>query len=70
MFRTFERLIDPFEGDGLTEPVEDALIEETLASSSDPDAAAHQLVALALERGGPDNVTAIVARYAVEDIAD
>jgi PPM family protein phosphatase len=53
--------------DGLTEPVEDALISETLANVSDPDTAAHQLVSLALERGGPDNVTAIVARYSVED---
>jgi protein phosphatase len=53
--------------DGLTEPVEDALIEETLTKITDPDDAAHQLVALALERGGPDNVTAIVARYSVED---
>jgi PPM family protein phosphatase len=56
--------------DGLTEPVEDALIEETLAKSSDPDSAARQLVSLALERGGPDNVTVIVARYSVQDIAD
>jgi protein phosphatase len=53
--------------DGLTEPVEDVLIEETLAKSSDPDAAARQLVALALERGGPDNITVVVAQYAVED---
>jgi protein phosphatase len=53
--------------DGLTEPVEDALIAETLANISDPDAAAHRLVALALERGGPDNVTAVVARYSVTD---
>jgi PPM family protein phosphatase len=55
--------------DGLSEPVEDALIAETLAKVSDPDDAAHQLVALALDRGGPDNVTAIVARYSVEDHA-
>ena len=52
--------------DGLTEPVEDALIAETLAKTSDPEAAAQQLIALALDRGGPDNVTAIVARYSIE----
>ncbi len=52
--------------DGLTEPVEDGLIEGVLAESTDPDAAAHKLVALALDRGGPDNVTAIVARYSIE----
>jgi protein phosphatase len=53
--------------DGLTEPVEDALISQTLATVGDPDAAAQRLVSLALERGGPDNVTAIVARYSVTD---
>jgi protein phosphatase len=53
--------------DGLTEPVEDRLIAETLAQMSDPVAASKRLVALALEKGGPDNVTAIVARYSIED---
>jgi protein phosphatase len=53
--------------DGLTEPVEDSLISQTLAQATDPVAAAKQLIALALEKGGPDNVTAIVARYAIED---
>jgi len=52
--------------DGLTEPVEDRLIAETLSKHSDPDVAAEKLVSLALERGGPDNVTAIVSRYRVE----
>jgi len=56
--------------DGLTEPVEDRLIAETLDRISDPETAAAQLVALALENGGPDNVTAVVARYSIEDSAD
>jgi len=53
--------------DGLTEPVEDDQIAEILATISDPETAAHQLVALALDKGGPDNVTAIVSRYSVQD---
>jgi protein phosphatase len=53
--------------DGLTEPVSDEEIAETLDRTSDPETAAAQLVALALEKGGPDNVTAIVARYSIED---
>ena len=53
--------------DGLTEPVVDDAIAGILAQTDDPDAAAHKLVALALENGGPDNVTAIVARYSIED---
>jgi serine/threonine protein phosphatase PrpC len=53
--------------DGLTEPVEDRLIATTLAEMTDPVAAANRLIALALENGGPDNVTAIVARYSIEE---
>ena len=49
--------------DGLTEPVNDGLIADTLASISDPDASAQKLINLALEHGGPDNVTAVVARF-------
>ena len=53
--------------DGLTEPVEDALIARTLAQATSPEAAAEKLISLALEHGGPDNVTAIVSRFTVED---
>jgi protein phosphatase len=53
--------------DGLTEPVQDSLIAETLAQTTDPAEAAKRLIALALEKGGPDNVTAIVARFSIED---
>jgi protein phosphatase len=52
--------------DGLTEPVEDRLIAKTLAEVTDPVAASKRLVDLALQKGGPDNVTAIVARYSIE----
>ena len=52
--------------DGLTEPVEDNLIAEALAGTDDPEAAARKLVSLALDGGGPDNVTAVVARYSIE----
>jgi PPM family protein phosphatase len=53
--------------DGLTEPVSDDLIARTLAEATDPVEASKQLIALALEKGGPDNVTAIVARCLLED---
>jgi len=49
--------------DGLSEPVDDEAIAEVLAQTPDPEVACNRLVDLALERGGPDNVTAIVARY-------
>jgi len=52
--------------DGLTEPVEDAQIARVLEGEPDPEAAAQRLIDLALENGGPDNVTAIVARYSIE----
>jgi PPM family protein phosphatase len=56
--------------DGLNEPVEDGLIAETLNATADPEAAANKLIELALEHGGPDNVTAIVAHYSVESRAE
>lgn len=50
--------------DGLTRGVPDPEIAETLASSAGPQAAVDRLVDLALERGGEDNITAIVVRFA------
>lgn len=47
--------------DGLTAHVEDARIAD-LAGAREPQAAADALLALALERGGRDNVTIIVVR--------
>ncbi len=52
--------------DGLTEPVNDDAIAEVLARHPDPEDACTRLVDLALNRGGPDNVTAVVACYQVD----
>jgi protein phosphatase len=52
--------------DGLTEPVEDEEIAALLLEHQDPEAAADALLGLALERGAPDNVTVVVARYEVD----
>lgn len=49
--------------DGLTGPVTDEEIAEILRTAPSCDDACESLVALALERGAPDNVTMIVARY-------
>jgi protein phosphatase len=49
--------------DGLSDPVGDEAIAEVLGQTPDPSEASDRLVELALRRGGPDNVTAIVARY-------
>ena len=47
--------------DGLSGPVSEETIAETLRTAPDPGAACEQLVELALRAGGPDNVSAIVA---------
>ena len=47
--------------DGLTEMVSDEAIAELLRRESDPSAAAAALVAAALDEGGTDNVTVLVA---------
>jgi serine/threonine protein phosphatase PrpC len=52
--------------DGLTEPVNDDAIAEVLGDHADPEDACRRLVDLALRAGGPDNVTAVVARYQVD----
>jgi serine/threonine protein phosphatase PrpC len=49
--------------DGLTRGVSDPEIAEALANSADPQAAVNRLVSIALERGGEDNITAIVVRF-------
>lgn len=48
--------------DGLHGVVSDARIGEVLARTADPERAADLLVAAALEGGGPDNVSCVVAR--------
>lgn len=51
--------------DGLTEMVDDVKIAGVLESESSADAACRRLIALALDAGGKDNVTVVVARYRV-----
>jgi protein phosphatase len=53
--------------DGLTEVVPDTDIADVLGRSKAPEVVCRSLVDLALERGGPDNVTVVTARFAVED---
>ena len=48
--------------DGLSGPVPDARIAETLAQTIDGDNAVRALLALANEAGGPDNITAVLVR--------
>ncbi|MEZ4359837.1 MAG: protein phosphatase 2C domain-containing protein [Kofleriaceae bacterium] len=50
--------------DGVSEYVGEAEIGEVLGAHEDPAAAAARFVALALERGGADNATALVVRVA------
>lgn len=49
--------------DGLTTMVDDAEIARTLAACADPQEACEELVAAANERGGEDNITAVVVRH-------
>jgi len=51
--------------DGLTDMVDDKLIEGVLNESSSAKTACKNLIDLALSNGGRDNVTAIVARYSI-----
>ncbi len=51
--------------DGLSEPVDDSSIASVLASAPSAQDAADHLVELALDGGGRDNITAVVARFRV-----
>jgi PPM family protein phosphatase len=53
--------------DGLTEPVDDHAIAEILHHHPNPEDACSRLVELALSRGAPDNVTAVVVRYQIDE---
>jgi len=53
--------------DGLTEMIDDPAIADALGRHAEPEAACQALVDLALERGGRDNVTVALARYAIAD---
>jgi protein phosphatase len=50
--------------DGLSEMVPDTEIQSILDIEREPDAACRRLVERANERGGRDNITAVVARFA------
>ena len=50
--------------DGLTEGVSDARLAEILGAEPDPQGACARLVAEANDRGGKDNITVVVARFA------
>jgi protein phosphatase len=51
--------------DGLSSPVSTQLIQNALATTATPQHAVDQLVTLALDHGGPDNITVVVIH--VED---
>jgi len=48
--------------DGLTGPLADDEIARTVIDADTPATACHELVALANERGGPDNISVVLAR--------
>jgi len=52
--------------DGLTGPVDDDAIAAVLSAEPGPSVACYRLVDMALEAGGPDNVTVVAVRYDVE----
>lgn len=55
--------------DGLSRVVRDAEIAEAAARAADPADLCRRLIAEANERGGPDNVTAVVAHVSGEGLA-
>jgi protein phosphatase len=55
--------------DGLHDMVDDAAIAAILGEGAPPKDAAQSLLNKALERGGKDNVTVVVARYAMPSLA-
>jgi protein phosphatase len=52
--------------DGLTEMVNDAAITKVLTQTTSPSEACNNLVDLALENGGKDNVTVLIASYRID----
>lgn len=55
--------------DGLFNEVDEPRIESTLRRLDDPDDAAHELVRLAVENGGRDNVTVVIVDVVDDDQA-
>ncbi|OLM34491.1 Serine/threonine phosphatase PPP [Pseudonocardia sp. Ae717_Ps2] len=56
--------------DGLSGPVSDETLHDTLTDYADPRECADRLIELALRGGGPDNITCIVADVVDVDYAD
>jgi len=56
--------------DGLTDMVDDAEIELVLNTATNAKSACRSLVDLALDNGGRDNVTVIVARYSIPPVSN
>jgi protein phosphatase len=54
--------------DGLTEMVKDEQISRVLGSRVATDAAAKALLDLALDAGGRDNVTVVLARFEIPKV--
>lgn len=54
--------------DGLTDMVDDTEIELVLNTATNSKSACRSLIELALNNGGRDNITAIVARYSIPPI--
>ncbi len=52
--------------DGLSGPVSDQEIAGLVTEAPSPEAACSRLVSLANERGGPDNITVVIARFSGE----
>ena len=55
--------------DGLTRHVKDAEIAEAVGRDADPQKVCQSLLDLALERGGRDNITIVLARYEIPNSA-
>lgn len=55
--------------DGLSDMVEDHEIAGCLAAKRAADAAVHELTRRALERGGKDNITVVMADYSIPELA-
>jgi serine/threonine protein phosphatase PrpC len=67
-------IVEPYEGDrwllcsdGLTTVVPTERIEAEMLAQSDPQSCAERLLELALQGGGPDNITVIVADLTSDD---
>jgi protein phosphatase len=52
--------------DGLSEPVPEEKIAEDLSRLDDPGDACRSLVRRALDAGGPDNITVVIARFGID----